>query len=144
MEERTAAPRDYKLIEEIRAGNSINYFRSSTGNEDHLVDGEQIEANGEFTWRTSGTKREYHMNSNGKGYWTETPEAGLIKGAVINVSETDIEKLKNAKGVTVTLEEDNGKIVVAKDAIQIDSMEGNTGTGVNSIEFQSDSVEEIR
>ncbi len=38
----------------------------------------------------------------------------------------------------------NGKVVTAKDAIQIDSMEGNTGTGVNSIEFQSDSVEEIR
>ncbi len=31
------------------------------------VDGEQIEANGEFTYRISGGKREYHMNSNGKG-----------------------------------------------------------------------------
>lgn len=108
------------------------------------VDGEQIEANGEFTWRTSGTKREYHMNSNGKGYWTETPEQGFIKGAVTNVNETDIETLKTAKGVTVTLEQGNGKVITAKDAIQIDSMEGNTGSGVNPIEFQSDSVEEIR
>ncbi len=28
---------DFKLIEEIKAGNSIYYFRSSTGNEDHLA-----------------------------------------------------------------------------------------------------------
>lgn len=107
------------------------------------TDGEQIEANGEFAYRLSGTKREYKMNANGTGYWTETPEQGFIKGAVTDLNETDIETLKNAAGVTVTLELGNGKVISAKDAIQIDPMEGNSGSGVNPIEWQSDSVQEI-
>lgn len=108
------------------------------------VDGDQIEANGEFTYRLSGTKREYHMNANGTGYWTESAEQGFIKGSVTDVNETDIETLKTAAGVTVVLELGNGKVISAKDAIQIDAMEGNSGSGVNSIEWQSDSVQEIK
>lgn len=44
---------DHRLIETLKAGNAINYFRSSTGNEDHLAARMAFEA--EFY--TSGASR---------------------------------------------------------------------------------------
>ncbi len=49
---------DFKLIEEIKAGNSINYFRSSTGNEDHLAARMAFEATFYSSGSSSGIPRD--------------------------------------------------------------------------------------
>lgn len=108
------------------------------------IDGGQIPARGAFTHKLSGLKNEYGMNADGSGYLTGKPESGFIKGTVTDLNEVDRESLKNAEGVTVTLELGNGKVISAKDAVQVDAMEGNSETGEFPIEFQSDSVQEIK
>lgn len=108
------------------------------------IDGDQIPARGAFTYKLSGEKKEYATNSDGSGYFTGKPEAGFIKGAITNLSSVDHEKLKNAEGVTVTLELGNGKVIAAKDAVQTDAMEGNSETGEIPIQFDSDVVQENR
>lgn len=108
------------------------------------IDGEQIPARGSFTYRLSGEKKEYECNADGSGYITGKAEPGFIKGNITDLSEVDIEKIRDAEGVTVTLEKANGKVVSAKDAIQVDAMEGNSETGEIPVEWRSDSVQEIK
>lgn len=108
------------------------------------IDGEQIPARGSFTWRLSGEKKEYECNADGSGYITGKAEPGFIKGAITDLADVDVEKIRDAESVTVTLEKGNGKVISAKDAIQIDAMEGNSETGEIPVEWRSDSVQEIK
>lgn len=108
------------------------------------VDGNQIPARGSFTYALSGEKKEYGMNADNTGYITGKPEAGYIKGVITNFQSVDHESIKNAEGVTVTLEQGNGKVISAKDAVQVDLSEGNAETGELAVEWRSDSVQEIK
>lgn len=107
-------------------------------------DGEQIPARGKFTYKLSGEKKEYGDNADGSGYFTGKAEHGFIKGTLTNYNSIDHETLKNGEGVTVTLELGNGKVITAKDAVQVDAMEGDSETGEIPIEWNSDTVQEIR
>lgn len=107
------------------------------------VDGELIPARGKFSYKLSGEKKEYGSNADGSGYFTGKAEHGFIKGSVTNLPKVDHEKLRTAEGVTVTLELGNGKVISAKDAVQVDAMEGDSETGEIPIEWDSDSVQEI-
>ena len=108
------------------------------------VDGEQVSANGDFEYRLSGLQNEALPNADGSvgigGKYVE----GYIKGNIANYNATDHGKLKNLEGVTVTLELANGKVVVAKDAFQVDEAVGSVSSGNFPIQFSSETVEEIR
>jgi hypothetical protein len=108
------------------------------------IDGDQIAAKGSFEYKLSGFKNESIPNANASlgigGAWS----GGYIKGTIANYNETDHRAIKEAEGVTVTLELGNGKVIVAKDAFQTDEAVGSVENGEIPIQFDSENVEEIR
>lgn len=108
------------------------------------IDGDIIPAKGSFEYRLSGEQKEAIPNADGSigigGKFVE----GYIKGTIANYNGVDHDRLKSAEGVTVTLEQANGKVVVAKDAFQTDESVGNVESGEFPIQFSSETVEEIR
>lgn len=108
------------------------------------IDGEQLPARGAFTYALSGEQKTYECNANGQGYYTAKATPGYIKGSLTDYNDVDLARIKNAEGVTATLELGNGKIICAHNAVQVDLMEGNSETGELGLELKSDIVEEIR
>ncbi len=107
------------------------------------INGVQLSARGAFTYALSGEQKTYECNANGEGYYTAKPAPGHIKGSLTDYGDIDLDRLKNAEGVTATLELGNGKVICARNAVQVDVMEGNSETGELGIELKSDRVEEI-
>ncbi len=111
----------------------------------HLeIDGEQVRAKGGFEYLLSGVKNESIPNADGTIGIGGAFAAGHIKGTIPNYNETDHGKLKNLEGVTVTLHLANGKVIVAKDAVQVDESVGSAESGEFPVQFDSENVEEVR
>ncbi len=108
------------------------------------IDGEQIRAKGSFEYLLSGVKNESIPNADGTVGIGGAFVPGYIKGTIPNYNETDHAALKFCEGVTVTLELANGKIIVAKDAVQTDESVGNVESGEFTLQFDSENVEEVR
>jgi Phage tail tube protein. len=108
------------------------------------IDGDQIEARGKFTYQLSGEKKDGGANADGSAYLTGKAELGFIKGSISDTNKVDLEALKDAEDVSVTLELGNGKVISAKRAWQVDAMQGDSETGEIPIEWKSSFVKEIR
>lgn len=80
------------------------------------VDGERIEAKGSFSYSLGLPKRDAIIGSDGVHGFSETAQVAFIEGATTNHRDLDLEKLFLQDGVTVTLEEANGKVVSLSDA----------------------------
>lgn len=108
------------------------------------IDGDQVSGRGDFEYRLSGLQNSAIPNADGTvaigGQYLE----GYIKGNISNYNETDHGDLKGLEGVTVTLELGNGKVIVAKDAFQVDESVGNVSEGQFTLHFCSENVEEVR
>ncbi len=108
------------------------------------IDGEQVRAKGSFEYSLSGVKNESIPNADGTAGIGGAFAVGYIKGTVPNYNDTDHGRLKSLEGVTVTLQLANGKVIVAKDAWQVDESVGNVESGEFPIQFDSENVEEVR
>ncbi len=108
------------------------------------IDGEQTRAKGSFEYLLSGVKNESIPNADGTVGIGGAFAAGYIKGTIPNYNETDHAGLKFLEGVTVTLELANGKVIVAKDAVQVDESVGSVESGEFPVQFDSENVEEVR
>ena len=108
------------------------------------IDGDQMPAKGSFEYKLSGLHSEAIDNADGSMALGGKYEHGYIKGTISNYNEIDHAVLKNAEGVTVTLELGNGKVIVAKDAAQTDEAIGAVEGGEFPVQFDSESVEEVR
>ncbi|MDR2390912.1 MAG: phage tail tube protein [Planctomycetota bacterium] len=108
------------------------------------IDGEQVPARGSFEFRLSGVQNETVDNADGTTGIGGAFHGGYIKGTLSNYNSIDLRKFREMEGVTVTLELANDKVVIAKDAYQVDEMAVNVETGEAPIQFDSDNVEEMR
>lgn len=109
-----------------------------------MVDGEEVTARGSFEYRLSGVQNESIPNANGTmsigGKFVE----GYIKGEIANYQSTDHKWLKDFEGGTIQLLLATGKVIVARDAVQVDESVGNVEQGSFPVQFNSDDVEEVR
>lgn len=89
---------DFRLIEEIKAGSSINYFRSSTGNEDHLAARMAFEAVFYTRGCSAGVPRNGAPRRNVLGYFDEVATEWAERPA--GISALDAYRLLSAAPFT--------------------------------------------
>ena len=101
------------------------------------------DAKGEFTVNYGQVKREEIVGADGIHGYKETPQAGMIKGAITDRGTLDVKALVTGKDLTVTLLFANGKVFALKDAWY--SGDGNLTTGEAEIEVEwKGTAEEIQ
>lgn len=80
------------------------------------VDGVQLDAKGSFSYNLGHPKRDAIIGADRIHGYKETNQVPYIEGAITDASDFDLAKLAKQDGVTVTLELNNGKVVVLSDA----------------------------
>lgn len=80
------------------------------------VDGRQIEAKGAFTIQPGQPKRDGIIGADGVHGYKETPQIAYIEGALTDNPDQDTVALLQSTGATVTLELNNGKVWILRDA----------------------------
>lgn len=107
------------------------------------IDGNQIAVRGDVVYKLSSFQNQTYANLDNSMSIGGTPQLGYIECTINNYQNTDIMDLMGKEGVTVTIEPGNGKIITAKDAVQVGECEVNAEEGTFSIRFESDSVQEV-
>lgn len=80
------------------------------------LDGERQDAKGSFTCNSGGEKRDAIIGADRVHGFKAVPQVPFVEGAITDSSTLDINKLKEADGVIVTVEFRNGKIFTLSDA----------------------------
>lgn len=101
------------------------------------VDGVQVLARGNVTYRIGGRTRETVNGLDGTHGFTETGQAWRVAFDASTVRDTDLKRIKEADEATVLLELLNGKQVKLFDAWFVGDLEANAGDGQASLAFES-------
>lgn len=80
------------------------------------INGEQLQAKGEFTYNINPVKREYIAGSDTIHGYKEEPKVPFIEGAITDSDELDLQALQATVDATVILELANGKTIVLSEA----------------------------
>ena len=80
------------------------------------VDGVQYDAKGSYSYNLGLPKRDPITGSDGIHGFKETPQVPFIEGVITDRADIDLEKVVMADNVTVTLELNNGKVIVLANA----------------------------
>jgi hypothetical protein len=97
-----------------------------------------------WTFNLGVPKAETVLDSTGKPVGLKTiPQVSFIEGSVINVKSLDLKALLSLRNATGTLELENGKTYLAKDANQVGEGTGSAEDGTVPIRLEAASVEEV-
>ncbi|MDR1308523.1 MAG: phage tail tube protein [Deltaproteobacteria bacterium] len=102
------------------------------------VDGQKIEAKGEFTIQPGQPKREAIVGVDGIHGHKETPQVPYVEGATTDRKDFDTVAFRNITGATVTVRLANGKTWVYSEAWY--ASEGTMTTGEGEIGFRFESA----
>jgi len=107
------------------------------------VNGEVVDAKGDFTCGYGRPKREAIIGADGVHGFKETPQVPFIEGAITDRGTLDVAALVSARDLTVTLEYTNGKVFVLREAWY--AGDGSLGTGESEIQvrWEGANAEEI-
>ncbi len=108
------------------------------------VNGDLLQAKGEFTTNINPTKREGVVGQDGTHGYKEEPKIQFIEGTITDSSELDLEALYNTKDATVTAELANGKVHQLREAWFAGDGDYSTGEGEIAVRFEGMSGREIR
>lgn len=110
------------------------------------IDGNQLKAKGNFTYNLGIPKRESVMGADGVHGFKETPQPAFIEGEITDHSTLDLAALLKTEEATATLELNNGKVIVLRDAFY--AADGNAQTEEGNVQMRLESAtgnaEEIR
>lgn len=108
------------------------------------VGGTRYNVGGDYTVMPLGEKREPLEGMDGSVGMKVERKAPMIEGQIYDRSDLDVLTFLTAKGVNVTLELENGKAWVLRNAFY--SGEGNINPGEATIDvrFHGESIEEVR
>ncbi len=107
------------------------------------VDGAQYKAKGNFEYDLGAPKREAITGPDSVHGYKEMPKVPYITGAITNDATVDLATLFELDGVTVTLEQANGKTVVLENAWYAGDGKGTTEEAEVDIRFEGLSAKEI-
>lgn len=107
------------------------------------VNGQQLDAKGNFTYNLGVGIRETIVGSDAVHGYSEKPQAAFIEGEITDNSQLDLAALAKTDDATITLELANGKVVVLRNAWAAGEFTGNTDEGNIGVRFEGLSAEEI-
>lgn len=108
------------------------------------VDGALQEAKGDFTYGIGTDKRESIIGSSSVHGYKRTVQAPFIEGAITDSATLSLSALTSIDGATITLELQNGKTIVLRDAWYVGEGSVSTGEGEIAVRFEAKQGEEIR
>ena len=103
------------------------------------VDGEQLQAKGEFTYNLGVPKREVVVGSDEVHGFSEKPQAPMLEGAITDSDELDVKTILSLRDSLATLDLANGKTFVLREAFY--AGDGNIKTDEGEIEFKLNGTE---
>ena len=107
-------------------------------------DGNILDAKGNFSYNLGRNMREAIVGSDGIHGFKETPQVAFIEGEITDSGTLKLEKIITLEGVTVTLQLNNGKVIVLRQAWFASEGTGNTEEANIAVRFESPNGEEIR
>ena len=107
------------------------------------VDGQQLDAKGNFTYSGGEPVREGLAGSDGVHGFKETVRVPFIEGEITDRADLDVSALKKTENATVTIQLANGKVFVLRNAWFAGESTGNTEEGNLNVRFEGLSGEEI-
>jgi hypothetical protein len=108
------------------------------------IDGEVKDAKGVFTYNLGAPKRTGIIGSNGKNQgFKEEGQIPFIEGVITDADDLDVAKLLEVKDTTITLELNNGKTFVLREAYHAGEGNVTTEEGEIAVRFEGISGEEI-
>lgn len=107
------------------------------------VDGEVYLASGSFEYNLGGETRESKMGVDGFHGHTITRRQAHIAGEISDDPGLDLKTLSHLRDVTVTLELENGKVIVLPEAVQVAEGTANAQEGNIPVRFEGEEAEEV-
>ncbi len=108
------------------------------------VDGQTLTAKGEFTYNTGKPKRQMVIGRDRVHGYTEMPQIPYIEGTTTDHRDVDTEAIKNIVNATVTLELNNGKTFVLREAAYTSEGNMKTEEGEMDVRFEGTSGDVIQ
>lgn len=108
------------------------------------VNGTMHDAKGAFTYSLGLPKRETIVGADGPHGFKTTPQVPYIEGEITDARDLDLKKLCETVGATVTLELQNGKVIVLREAAYCGDGKVQTEEGNIVVRFEGKSAEEVR
>lgn len=108
------------------------------------VDGALYEAKGNFTYNLGKPKREGIVGADSVHGYKETIQIPFIEGEITDSNQLSLEKLVTLDGVTVTLELNNGKSILLRDAWYAGEGTGETEEANIGVRFEAKGGEELK
>ncbi len=107
------------------------------------VNGAIQDAKGNFTYNLGRPKREAIVGADRTHGFKETPQVAYIEGEITDKEDFDLNSLLLTKDATVTLELNNGKTVVLREAWYAGEGKVQTEDGNIEVRFEGKSADEI-
>ena len=101
------------------------------------VNGNQLDAKGNFTYNLGKGKREAIIGADGVHGYKETPQTPFIEGEITDRPDLKLADLTSIDNATVTLQLASGKTVVLSDAWYAGEGTGNTEEANIGVRFES-------
>lgn len=108
-----------------------------------IVNGERMDAKGNFTFNLGAPERTAVVGSDEVHGYTERPRVPFIAGEITDRGDLDLKALAGATDITASLVLANGKTVVLREAWAAGEWTGNTDEGNVPVRFEGISAEEI-
>lgn len=107
------------------------------------IDGEIMDAKGEFTYNLGQPKRTAIIGVDRVHGFKDEPQVAFIEGKVTDRKTLDLQKLVNKTGVTFTLQLAVGKVIVLRDGWYASEGTASTSEAEIPVRFEGISGEEI-
>lgn len=102
------------------------------------LNGEQLQAKGEFTYNIGIPKKEMVLGADGVHGFKEMPQVPFIEGAITDNNLLDLAVLQSTRDATITLQLANGKTIAIEEAVY--ASEGSAKTEEGEIEVRFEGV----
>jgi hypothetical protein len=108
------------------------------------VNGDLLQAKGEFTYNINPVKRESVVGQDTVHGFKEEPKPRFIEGSITDSDELSLEDLQAVRDATVTIELANGKIIVLREAFYAADGDVTSSEGEIQVRFEGIAGEEVR
>jgi hypothetical protein len=101
------------------------------------INGIQYDAKGDYSYGLGGVTRASIIGADGVHGYSETPVPAFIEGAVTDRRDLDLNGLVTVDDATVTLELNNGKVIVLSEAYYVGETNVTTNEAEIRVRFES-------
>jgi hypothetical protein len=107
------------------------------------IDGEILDAKGDFSYNLGAPKRDPVIGSDGVHGYRETPQVPFIEGAITDRGNLKVSQIVKGKDLTVSLTLGNDKMITLNGAWFAGEGTGSTAEGEIAVRWEGLSAEEV-